>query len=81
MVVKTFCDQCGQEMNTNPASGVAPQISLAIQSPTPQTSPNLCSYECTVAWLNARKAKDVKNNAVLVTPAGGAAPATPVTPM
>jgi hypothetical protein len=78
MSQKTFCDWCGQQMNTNPAAGTTPILSIAIQAPAPMTSPNLCNYDCAQKWLAARKAKDIANR---YTPTPSTPPDTPVTPV
>ena len=58
-------------MNTTGASGSSaayPQISLAVQAPSPSTSPNICSYDCAIAWLTNRKAIDIQNKVALTIP-------------
>jgi hypothetical protein len=53
----TFCDWCGQQITDQSL----PQIRIAIQSPSPQTSPDLCSYACASAWLQNRAQVDITN--------------------
>lgn len=80
MVQKVYCDQCGQEIDTS--SRANPVISLSILSPPPTITPNLCSYDCAIAWLQARQSVDANIASITLTiPANGAAPAIPSTPI
>ena len=73
MVRLTFCDNCGQQITGQQT----PQISVAVSSPSPSTSPDLCSYGCAAAWLANRSSMDANNG--VTTNVSPATDATTVT--
>ena len=59
-----FCDVCGQQI----VNGASTILSIAVQSPSPSTSPNICSYDCASQWILSRKQLDIKNGVTPVSP-------------
>lgn len=60
-----ICDQCGQQITSQNAT----LLSITVQSPSPETSPNICSYVCAINWLANRQQNDLNAYGSVTTPA------------